>query len=503
MRSSVQLLPGDAEAHGNLGSALNNMESLDEAEIWLRRALQIDPAFTAGHSHVGINLQLQGRYEEAEVSFRRAVELSPPDYVEGVETCWTNLLFTLNYHPGIDMPTLFAEHCRAGAYLEGGLPPSRRSHSNTRDPERCLRLGFVSADLREHAVASFVEPVLRQWQNHANLRVTVYYSYPTEDDVSRRLRGYVSRWRPVVGLSDAELSRTIEEDGIDILIDLSGHTGRNRLRAFAHKPAPVQVSWLGYPTTTGLNAMDYYRHFLPPGRFDRYYTEKLVYLPAVWTFRPCETAPPVNRLPGLESGSLTFGSFNRLAKINEATVALWSQLLRAVPDGRLIIAGVPVGRRLHELIDWFQTGGITRERLTFHPWTNQAALLALHADVDVALEPTPYSGCTSNNHALWMGVPTLTMVGATPASRLSAANLGHLGLDEFIADSSQDFVAKGVYWASHLDALAELRAGLRARWRAAPARQPDLVADGLERALRHMWGRWCAGLPPESFDATV
>jgi predicted O-linked N-acetylglucosamine transferase (SPINDLY family) len=506
MLKSVQLLPDDAEAHGNFGSALNKMQRLDEGEIWLRRALQIDPAFAAGHSHTGINQQLQGRYAEAEASFRRAIELSAPDFVEGVETCHTNLLFTLNHDPGIAMQTLFAEHCRVGAYLEGGLPRSRLPHSNVRDPERCLRLGFVSADLRDHAVASFIEPVLRQWQDHANLRVTLYHANPTEDGVSRRLRGYVSGWRPVFGLSDAELSRTIEDDGIDILIDLSGHTAFHRLRAFAHKPAPVQASWLGYPATTGLTAMDYYltdRHFLPAGGFDRFYTEKLVYLPAVWTFQPCETAPPVNRLPALESGPLTFGSFNRLGKINEATVALWSQLLRAVPDARMIIAGVPLERRHHELLDWFQSAGIARERLTFHPWTNQAALLALHLDVDIALEPTPYSGCTSNNHSLWMGVPTLTLAGATPASRLSAANLGHLGLDQFVADSAQDFVAKGVYWSTRLDALAELRSGLRARWRAAPARQSGFVADGIERALRHMWRRWCAGLPPESFDATV
>jgi predicted O-linked N-acetylglucosamine transferase (SPINDLY family) len=506
MLTAVRLLPNDAEAHGNLGSALNKLQRVDEAAIWLRRALNIDPSFAAGHSHMGTNLQLQGRYAEAEVSLRRAIELSSPDFVEGVETSHTNLLFMLNHNAGVDAQTLFAEHCRVGAYLEGGLPRSRPPHRNLRDPRRCLRLGFVSADLRDHSVASFVEPLLRQWQNHDNLRVTVYYANPTEDEVSRRLRACVSRWRPVFGVSDTELSRTIEDDGIDILIDLAGYTAFHRLRAFAHRPAPVQASWLGYPATTGLKAMDYYltdRHFLPPGQFDRYYTEKLAYLPAVWTFQPCATAPPVNSLPALESGALTFGSFSRLGKINEATVALWSMLLRAVPDARIIIGGVPLEDRHHELIDWFRAGGVARERLTFHPWTNQAALLALHLKVDIALEPTPYSGCTANNHALWMGVPTLTLAGSTPASRLSAANLGHLGLDEFVAANPEEFAAKGAYWTTHLDELAELRAGLRARWLAAPARQAAFFADGMERALRHMWRRWCAGLPPESFDAAA
>jgi predicted O-linked N-acetylglucosamine transferase (SPINDLY family) len=506
MLTSVRLLPGDAEAHTNLGSALTKMQRLDDAELVLRRALEIDPEFAAGHSHIGVNLQLQGRYAEAQASFRCAIQLSSPNFVEGVETCHTNLLFTLNHDPTVTAKTLFAEHRRVGAYLEGGIPRSRPSHSNLREPERCLRIGFVSADLRDHAVASFVEPLFRQWQNHENLKMTVYYSNPTEDEVSRRLRAYVSRWRGVFGLPEAQLSSMIEDDGIDILIDLAGHTAFHRLRAFAHRPAPVQASWLGYPATTGLHAMDYYltdRHFLPPGQFDCVYTEKLVYLPAAWTFQPCETAPPVNRLPALESGSLTFGSFNRLGKINQATVELWSQLLRALPDARMIIAGVPLEQRHLELIDWFRAAGVERERLTFHPWTTQAALLVLHLKVDIALEPTPYSGCTSNNHALWMGVPTLTLAGSTPASRLSAANLGHLGLEEFIATSCDDFAAKGLYWASNLQELADLRAGLRARWRCAPARQAGFVADGMERALRHMWRRWCAGLPPESFDATA
>jgi len=506
MLTSVRLLPGDAEAHGNLGSALNKMQRLDAAVIWLRRALAIDPNFAAGHSHMGTNLQLQGRYAEAEVSLRRAIELSSPDFVDGVETSHTNLLFMLNHNPGVTAQTLFDEHCNVGAYLERGLPKSRPPHSNLRDPERCLRVGFVSADLRNHAVTSFVEPIFKHWQNHDDLRVSVYYSNPTEDEVSGRLRAYVSRWRPVFGLSEAQLARTIEDDGIDILIDLAGHTAFHRLRAFAHRPAPLQASWLGYPATTGLNAMDYYladRHFLPPAQFDRFYTEKLVYLPAAWTFEPCKAAPPVNSLPALKSGSLTFGSFNRLGKINEATINLWSQLLRAVPDARMIIAGVPLEQRHIELIDWFRVAGIDRDRLDFHPWTNQAALLALHFQIDMALEPIPYSGCTSNNHALWMGVPTLTLAGSTPASRLSAANLGQLGLEEFVAESAADFVAKGLYWSTHLDALAGLRAGLRARWRAAPARQSAFVADGIERALRHMWRRWCAGLPPESFDATA
>jgi protein O-GlcNAc transferase len=505
MQTSVRLLPEDAEAHANLGTALNKLRRLDEAEQWLRHALQIDPNFAAAHTQLGDNCQLQGRYADAEASFRRAIALNPGDFSGQIDTPHSGLVFMLNHNPAVDADTLFAEHCRIGAYLHRSVRHSVARHPHDAEPDRCLQVGFVSADLRNHAVASFIEPVLHRWKDNDNLRVTAYYAHPTEDEISQRLRGYVSRWHHAHGLTNAQLAQKIADDGIDILIDLSGHTSMHRLAAFAHKPAPVQASWLGYPGTTGLPAMDYYladKHFLPPGQFDRHFTEKLVYLPAAWPFQPLDSAPPVNRLPALESGFLTFGSFNRLGKINEATVRLWSQLLGALPGSRMVLAGIPLERQHLQVIEWFRQSGIARDRLTAYPWSNQEAHLALHHQVDIALETTPYTGCTTSNHALWMGVPTLTLAGATPASRLSAANLGHLALDEFVALSSDDFVAKGLYWANRLPALAELRAGLRARWQRAPARQPAFVARGIELALRRMWHRWCAGLPAESFAIT-
>ncbi len=505
MQTSVRLLPEDAEAHTNLGTALNKMRRIDEAEKRLLRALQIDPNFAPAHSQLADNYQLQGRYADAEASFRRAIASYPRNSSSSIEETHTGFLFMLNHNPATDADTLFTEHCRVGEYLESSVSRPASRHSNDPNPDRCLQVGFVSADLRNHAVANFIEPILHQWQNSGDLRTAVYSTHAAEDEVSRRLRGYVSRWFPVSGMPNAQLAQKIADDGIDILIDLSGYTSMHRLGAFARKPAPIQASWLGYPATTGLRAMDYYladRYFLPPGRFDRYFLEKLVYLPAVWGFQPLASAPLVNPLPALESGHLTFGSFNRLGKINLATVQLWSQLLRVLPEAKMLIAGIPMERQHQRVADWFEAAGIARSRLSFHPWSDMESLLALHHQVDMVLEPTPYTGCTSNNHALWMGLPTLTLAGPTPASRLAAANLGHLGLDEFIAVSPDDFVARGLRWARDLPALAALRAGLRARWLAAPARRPAFVAAGIELALRRMWRRWCAGLPPASFEIT-
>jgi len=509
MRTSVRLLPRDAEAHKNLAVIVNKRQRLDEAEGYLHRALQIDPNCAPAHLILGHNYQLQGRYAEARASLQAAIALQSDDPAAGLDPAHSLLLFVLNNDPSVDADTLYAEHCRVGAHLEFTERTQRTAvprPSHDRNPDRCLEVGFVSADLYNHSVGHFIEPLLSAWKGSKNLRITVYYVNTIDDAVSRRLRGHVSRWNPVLGLSEDQLEQRIVNDGIDILIDLSGHTALHRLATFARRPAPVQASWLGYPNTTGLSAVDYYladKHFLPPGQFERYFTEKLVYLPAAWPFQPSSSAPPVGPLPALASNHLTFGSFNRIAKINEPTVQLWSQLLRALPGSRILIAGVPLDIAHRRLIKWFEDGGIARDRLSFHEFSSHEAHFALHHQVDIALESMPYSGCTTSNHALWMGVPSLTCVGATPASRLSAANLGHLGLEEFIAVSPEDFVAKGARWADDLPALANLRAGMRARWQSAPARDPVFVAAGMELALRRMWHRWCAGLPAESFEITA
>jgi predicted O-linked N-acetylglucosamine transferase (SPINDLY family) len=292
-------------------------------------------------------------------------------------------------------------------------------------------------------------------------------------------------------------------DGIDVLVDLSGHTSLNRLRTFARRPAPIQASWMGYPGTTGLRAMDYYlagRHFLPPGEFDRHFIEKLVYLPANVPFEPNPTAPAVNRLPALDSGQMTFGSFNRLGKINDSTIALWSQLLRELPASRMLIAGIPPEARNNTLFERFAAEGIAADRLAFHGRAGMEAYLSLHHQVDLCLDTTPYTGGTTICHALWMGVPTLTVAGPTPPSRSGAAFLGDLDLFGFIAKDAGDFAAKGVYWATHLTELAQVRDGLRRRCEQLRSRQPKLIAASFAYALRRMWTRWCSGLAPESFE---
>jgi predicted O-linked N-acetylglucosamine transferase (SPINDLY family) len=503
LQTAARLMPRDAEAHINLGLTLAKAKRFSEAEFHLHKALEIKPGFAAAHFRLAVAYELQGRFADAEASLRRGIAVRT-DYIVGDnELSYSHLLFLMSHNPLINADELFAEHCRYGEYFEDRLRKSWPKHPNSRDPEKCLKVGFVSGDLCLHAVASFVEPIFAQLKSDPGLELHAYYTHTRQDDVSQRLLGNFKSWNVVCTLTDVELAGVIMKDRVDILIDLSGHTGLNRLPAFARKPAPVQASWIGYPGTTGLHAMDYYltdHHFLPAARFARHFTERLAYLPANAPFQPHPSAVAVNDLPALATGHLTFGSFNRLGKINAATVTLWSQLLRAVPEATMLIAGIALDVEHSKLVDWFAAEGVGRERLTFHPRCGMDSYLAQHHDVDICLDTYPYNGGTTTMHALWMGVPTLTLDGPTPPARQGVAIMGRVGLDRFIAASAADFIDKGCYWANHLTELAEVRAGLRERWRLSPLRDPEVVARGLQRALRHMWRRWCAGMPAESFE---
>jgi predicted O-linked N-acetylglucosamine transferase (SPINDLY family) len=502
LQTAVLLLPQDAEAFANLGLTLATMQRFDESESALQQALAIDPGWPAAHYRLGMSYVLQGRFTAAEASLRRGIALSTTRPSGDDDLSYSHLLFLASHNAALGADELFAEHCRYGERLERPLKGHWPRHPNQRDPDRRLKVGFVSGDLYNHAVASFLEPVLLRLRDDPALELHAYYGNDRNDEVTQRLRGCFEHWSDTVGLPDEGLAQRIMAEPIDILIDLSGHTGQNRLPVFARKPAPIQASWIGYPGTSGLEAMDYYlagRHFLPPGEFDRHFTEKLVCLPANVPFQPHAGAPPVSGLPALATGRVTLGSFNRLGKINDATVALWSQCLRALPDARLLIAGIPPGSRYTALIEQFSACGIAPQRLALHGRTGMEAYLALHQQVDLCLDTTPYTGGTTTSHALWMGVPTLTLAGPTPASRSGAAFLGDLGLFDFIARDAADFAAKGLYWATHLTELAAVRAGLRARCAASPA-TGGLIGAALKYALRRMWRRWCEGLPAESFD---
>jgi predicted O-linked N-acetylglucosamine transferase (SPINDLY family) len=500
-RQALAIRPLYPSAQTNLGNALLAMGHFAEAEKYHLAALEIIPDCDVFLSNLGGSQWALGRLPEAIQSFRRATEVGSELSAGDGNLLYSNLLFGLSHSEEHDAQALFAEHCRFAEKFEAPLRSAWPAHANLRQPDRKLEIGFVSGDFRDHVVPQFVGPVLERLSKHPELSLHAYYNNAAEDSETRRLKGFFEHWHNVVGLPDAVVAKQIGDDHIDILIDLSGHTALNRLRTLAHKPAPVQVSWLGYPGTTGLQAVDYYladQHVLPAGQFDDQFSECIVRLPALAPFHPSEVAPPVKALPALTNGFLTFGSFNRPSKINRTVVAWWAELLRALPNATMLIEGGPEDG---QCMQWLAQEGIERARVHWHGRGGLKAYHDLHHQVDICLDTFPYNGATTSWSAVWMGVPTLALAGSTPAGRYGAAIMGQLGLNAFVANDQLDFVRKGVYWASHLDELADLRSGMRRRFGQSAAGQADLIASALANALRTMWQRWCKGLPAESFVA--
>ena len=530
LRTAAAHAPDDAETLSNLGLALMRAGELAESHEVLLRATALQPDNAHAHNHLAITLMEMGQLADAHAAVDTALALAPqhrqagntlaqvlqqrnrpleavdifrsvlardPDHTDA----HSNLLFCLSQMAGVTPADLTEEHRAYGRRIEARARPSQ-TWDNTRAPERTLRVGFISGDLRNHAVAHFIEPVFERLAGRPSIVVHAYYNFPLHDAVTERLRSHVAHWRDVAGLNDAALDALVRADGIDILVDLSGHTSFNRLPALARKPAPVQASWIGYPGTTGLTAVDYYmadRLLLPPGQYDHLFTEKLALLPLFVPFEPTVDAPDVVPLPALANGYITFGSFNRLSKFSRDVVALWGPLLRAMPTARLLVAGIPEhGNR--QLLEWLGQEGVDATRVDFHGRTGLRDYLALHNRVDLCLDTFPYTGGTTTLHAGWMGVPTLTLAGGTLPGRQSASCLEHWGLPQFIARDADDFLARGLAACADLAALDAQRACLRGWFPLPTSDAMTRIADSVELALRMMWRRWCAGLPAASFE---
>lgn len=494
--TAITLQPDYVNAFCNRGITLLSMGKADEAEQCYRQALAINPQFEQAHHNLALSLQTRGEIALAMQSYRAALACNS-DRADS----HTGLLYCLSSDATVDAKTLFAEHLRFGEQFEAPLRASWQPHSNTREPERLLKVGIVSADLCRHAIATFIEPLLQELAQSSQYSLHAYYNNTIQDPVTARLKTYFFQWNAIAAMSDDALAAKIRADGIDILIDLSGHTALNRLLTFARKPAPIQITWMGFPGTTGLQAMDYYltdRFFLPPGQFDHLFTEKLVYLPASAPFLPSTDAPEVNALPALANGYLTFGSFNRRTKISGPVVALWAQVLRALPDARMVIGAMEANEG-PSLLACFADEGIAPNRLSIFPKSDMKTYLGLHHQVDICLDTFPYNGGTTNLHALWMGVPTLTLSGSTPVSHTGATVLGHLDLGEFQAKSEKEFVDASLLFSSNLGHLSEIRSTLRQRFDTTAVRQPKILTNGIECAFRTMWNRWCSQMAAESF----
>ena len=364
-----------------------------------------------------------------------------------------------------------------------------------RDPERPLRLGFVSPDLRLHPVGFFLARVLENLAR-PSFEVVCYGSRADRDTLSVRLAAAANEWHDVVGLDDDALADRIRGDRIDILFDLSGHTTENRLLVFARRPAPIQISWIGYVGTTGLKAMGYLiadRFHVPPGA-EVHYCETVLRMPDGYVcYDPPAKAPPVGPLPALGRGQFTFGSFNNVAKLTNEVIALWAEIVRQVPGARLVLVsealdGVTARDRISAA---FVAAGGDRDRLELRGGTPWLEVLAAYNTIDLALDPFPYSGGLTTCEALWMGVPVITCPGETFAGRHSLSHLSNVGMTETIVADAREYVDLAVRLAADLPHLASLRAGLRARMAESPLCDGPRFAGHLMVLLRAVWRQWC------------
>lgn len=474
-----------AEAVNNLGRILEKQDRPEEAEAKYRRAIDLDPAYAEPHTNLGNVLKDRGALDAAIASYRRAIELSP-----GQSFLHSNLLLTLHYHPGFSPADLAREHRAWAQRHVDPLASSRQAHSNDPTPERRLRVGYVSADFREHAVARFMLPVLEH-HDARHFEVYAYADVTRPDSTSESIRALVHQWRAVDTLNDAQLAQTIRNDRIDVLVDLGAHTGRNRLLAFARKPAPVQVTWLAYCSTTGVDAIDYRltdRFLDPPGTDLSQYVEKSVYLPdSYWCYRAPEHELANDRL----EGPPTFGCLNNFAKVTAPTLALWMELLRRVPEAHLVLYAPP-GSHRERVRETMQKARLATDRLTFVPRQSFEDYMRTYRDIDVALDPFPYGGGTTTCDALWMGVPVVTLTGRTAVSRAGSSLLSNTGLGHLVAQSEAGYLDTAESVLRDTETLAALRRELRDRMRSSPIMDAVKFTHDFEAALRDMWRSWCS-----------
>ena len=482
---SIGLDPENALVHTHLGTAYATLGRLTDAVAAHREAIRLAPDLAAAHNNLAIALKDQGLLAEAREAYAHALDLEPD-----ASDVHSNLLMCLAYDPDIGGEALLAAH---RAWADRHEQPEDPAFEYALDPERQLTIGIVSPDLWSHSVACFVEPFLEH-HDRDRYRLVCYADVDRPDETTERLRTQVDAWRAVAPLDDDALYDRILSDRVDILIDLAGHTSDNRLLLFGRRAAPVQVSWLGYGATTGLSQMDYRivdGDTDPEGATEAFYSEKLLRLSGGFLcYKPPADAPLATGERG--DRPLTFGSFNNLAKVGDGVIALWSRILAAVPESRILLkcrqlADPGVRARVEES---FWKEGITADRLDLRGRVaSRADHLATYADVDVALDTFPYNGATTTCEALWMGVPVVTLSGRLFVGRFGRSILHRCGLDDWVAETPDQYVSLAHAVAANLPDRRILR-----EWIA----ESDLVdgeafARSMEKTLRAVWHDHCAG----------
>ncbi|MEN3372859.1 hypothetical protein [Dechloromonas sp. ZS-1] len=489
---AVELEPRNVAAWSALAETAYKFGRLEESEMFARHALSLDPGDFVAWNHLAGIYKDRGRLLEAVACFQKGVLAAPRSAAIA-----SNLVFTSIYCGQGWMPDYTAETARNFDRMHAArFWKSDWGHTNAPDPGKGLRLGFVSPDFRRHAVAYFVEP-LWQYLDRSEFTIYAYYNQSQRDSVTERMEALADVWRPVLGMTDDALAARIREDGIDILIDLAGHTAGNRLLTFARKPAPVQVTWLGYPSTTGLKAIDWLLTdsiLDPPGMTEHLLVEKPWRMRDVFcVYRPHDGSPePIDHPPFEDNGYVTFGCFNNFAKVTPQVIALWCWILQRLPTAKLLLEanGLDEAAFADDVRARFAAGGVAGDRLELLGRRPEHQY-HLYNRIDIALDPFPCNGGTTTFDTLWMGVPLVSLAGGHMMARMGADLLSHAGLSELVVETEDAYAEVAVALAEDSDRLRRLRSGLRTRVQASPLMDAAKFAANFAEAMRGMWQHWC------------
>ncbi|MGK0296630.1 MAG: protein O-GlcNAc transferase [Gammaproteobacteria bacterium] len=521
----LAIKPENAEVHNNLGLIYQALGRLDDAVVCFEQALAIKPDLCEAHNNMGITFHIPGipgkmanaitcyekaisikpdnaavlnnlgnvlkdlgRLDEALASYEQAIVINPDN-----ASAHSNLLMALNYSPSTTNSILFNKSTAWAASLE--KYSLNNFFKNSPNQNRRLKIGYVSGDFSNHPVGYFMTRVLLSHDSEC-FDIMCFSDSIKSDDTTLRLQQSAKQWRNIVGLSDDLVSTLIRNDGIDILVDLSGHTGKHRLTLFATRPAPVQVTWLGYFATTGLNAMDYILadRIVLPEQEEQFYTEKVRRLPDSYLcFEPPKFDIDINTAPVTVTGAITFGCFNNYGKLNPNTIALWANIIKAIPGSCIILKSrhynePEVQQSVH---DMFASNNIDSSRIIMEGRSSREALLTKYQHVDIALDPFPFGGGTTTVECLWMGVPVITMKGDRWVGRVSESILNTIGLPELIAANHNEYQQIAISLSNDIPRLKMLRATLRKTLESSPLCDGKRFTKNLELEYWSMWKYWC------------
>ena len=492
-RKALVIKPDYAEVHNNLANALKDQVNFDEAIISYRKALSLRPEYAEVHNNLGNVYKDQGDLEKAVAIYRKALAIKPDHFV----IC-SNLLLALNYLPNVSQETIYNESTKRMNQFEEPHLKHDIVSGNERGENQKLRIGYISPDFKDHSVAYFFEPLLK-FHNKNKVKVFCYSNVVTPDRTTRRLKNYADHWMNIVGSNDKTVADQIRNDRIDILVDLAGHTANNRLKILAYKPAPIQISWLGYPNTTGMDAVDY--HFTDniadptDSNADDLHSEMLIRLDnGFFCFQPFEFAPEVSLLPFLKNDHITFGSFNNLSKTTPDVIKCWSEILHGIPEAKILLKSRPLGdkKTKEKYLELFEKQGVSSSRVELY--SNLPKIkdhLELYSKVDIGLDPFPYNGTTTTCEALWMGIPVVTIMGDRHAGRVGASIMNQIGLRELlVAENEKKYIKIAVSLANNINKLSEIRKNLRKTMLNSPLCDAQSFANKIEKAYLKMWEKY-------------